>query len=245
MFKRLLYEPLLHFLILGGLLFLFYSFSENKEESVDNIFVSQERITQLIEDSEKKLLKILTEEEKQELIDREVYENILYKEALKIGLDKTDIDMRRHLATKMEFVMYDTYTLPVPSDDVLKKFMLANPNDYREEQKISFTQKVLNSALNTFDESYTLSEFEASNIFGRTFAKELFSLAVDAKAQKIESDYAVHEVLISSKPTPKLQRFEKLREEIKSDYLSLQREQKNQTIYEALKLKYSINIEVK
>ena len=126
MLKKLFYEPLVHFLALGALLFFFYSFSSQNEEENNNIVISKERIDQLTSKKEKELLRKLSIEEKKELIDKEIYLIVLYKEALKIGLDKSDVDMKGHLAKKMEFITYDTYELPVPRDGVLKEFMLAN-----------------------------------------------------------------------------------------------------------------------
>ncbi|CAA6808165.1 MAG: Unknown protein [uncultured Sulfurovum sp.] len=243
MLKRLLYEPLLHFLILGGLLFLFYALSQEDGIDENTISISKERIEQLVTDSEKELLSILTAQEKQKMIDKEVYQAILYNEALKTGLDKNDIDMRNHLVSKMEFLIYDTYELPRPSDEVLKAFMLANPDDYREEPKISFTQNILASGIEKFEKEYTLTIFEANNIFGRSFSEELFTLKADAAVHKLESDYGVHEIRITNKPTPKLQAFESIKEEVKTDYLNKERAEKNKVIYESLKSEYTIDIE--
>jgi len=243
--KRLLHEPLLHFLALGALLFLFYFVSAPSNEAENSIVISKERIEQLISDSEEKLLTILSEEEKQKLIDQEIYETVLYKEALKTGLDISDVDLKRHLVDKMAFVLYDTYELPTPSDAVLKKFMLENADDYREEKKIQFTQSMMGAEVGTFEKEYTLSEFEAANVFGRSFSEVIFKLEVDGKEHKLESDYGVHEINIIAKPVPKLKAFEMLKEKLRDDYLAVQREAKNKVIYEALKSQYSIKVEEK
>ena len=245
MLKRLLHEPLLHFLLLGGLLFLFYSFSAPSQERENSIVISKERVEQLVSDSEKKLLSILTKEEKQKLIDQEIYETVLYKEALKTGLNISDVDLKRHLVDKMAFVLYDTYELPNPSDEVLEKFMLKNSDDYREEEKIHFTHNTMGSDIGDFEKEYTLTLFETSTVFGRLFSEVVFKLEVDGKVHKLESDYGVHEVKIIEKSVPKLKVFDSIKEKLKEDYLNEQREQKNKAIYEALKLQYSISLEEK
>ena len=245
MLKRLLHEPLLHFLLLGGLLFLFYSFSAPSQEDENSIVISKERIEQLISDSEKKLLSILTTEEKQKMIDQEIYETVLYKEALKTGLDISDVDLKRHLVDKMAFVLYDTYEIPTPSDEVLEKFMLKNADDYREEVKINFTQSAMGLDIGTFEKEYTLTLFETSTVFGRLFSEVVFKLEVAGKIHKLESDYGVHEVEVLAKPIPKLKVFDTIHEKLKDDYLNEQREQKNKAIYEALKSQYNISVEEK
>lgn len=245
MLKRLLHEPLLHFLSLGGLFFIFYFFSAPKQEAKNSVVISKERIEQLVSDSEKKLLSILTEDEKQKLIEQEIYESVLYKEALKIGLDISDIDLKRHLVDKMAFVLYDTYELPNPSIDMLKKYMLENVDDYREEVKIHFRQNNMDSSIGDFQKEYMLTLFETSTVFGRLFSEVVFKLEADGKVHKLESDYGVHEVEIIAKPVGKIKAFDMLKEKLKEDYLNDQREQKNKAIYEVLKAEYNINIEEK
>jgi len=243
--KKLLYEPLVHFLILGALLFFFYNLSQHNEESENSIVVSKARIAQLTSAWEKKFFRTPSKEEKQKMIENEVYTNVLYNEALKIGLDKNDDEIKRRLAQKMEFIAYDTYKLPAPSDDVLKKFMSAHLEKYAAEKKIHFTQSMVGIDSGEFEKEYTLTKFETSNIFGRVFAETLFSLKADKKLHKIESAYGVHDVYIISKSVAKEISFNTVKEKLKEDYLNTQREQKNKAIYEALKSQYDISIEEK
>lgn len=243
MFKKILHEPLLHFLVLGGLLFFFYSLSGDNKEEDNSIVVSKARVAQLTSAWEKKFFRTPTKEEKQKMIENEVYTLVLYKEALKIGLDKNDNEIKRRLAQKMEFVAYDTYTLPDPSEDMLKKYMKSHPEKYAQEKKIHFTQSMLGTEDTRFEKEYTLTKFEASNLFGRAFAEALFGLKADGKMHKIESDYGVHEVKIIGKSASKQHSFEDVKEKVKSDYLNTQREKKNKRIYDKLKSQYTINIE--
>jgi len=243
--RKLFHEPLLHFLILGALLFFFYSLSQHSEDTENSIVVSKGRIEQLTSNWEKKFSRTPTKEEKQKMIDNEIYQTVLYREALKIGLDKNDDEIKRRLAQKMEFVAYDAYELPLPGDEVLKKFMREHPEKYKEEGKIHFTQNMVGSDTTQFEKEYTLTKFEAGNIFGRSFAEVLFTLKADGKMHKIESAYGVHEVRVIDRPIEKLKAFDTVKEKLKDDYLSLQREQKNKAIYEALKSQYTISIEEK
>ena len=243
MLKKLFHEPLLHFLALGALLFLFYSYSAHNENTENSILISKGRIDQLTSDWEKKFFRTPTKEEKQKMIDNEIYKTVLYKEALKIGLDKNDDEIKTRLAQKMESVTYDTYELPVPGNKVLKKFMLAHPEKYRGEEKISFMQSMMGSGATHFEKEYILTKFEAGNIFGRSFSEVLFTLKADGKIHKIESTYGVHEVRVTDKSIAEPKAFESVKEKLQNDYLSVQRKQKNKAIYEALKSQYTISIE--
>jgi len=241
--KKLLHDPLSHFLILGTLLFFIYAFLQDNEKSENEIIISTDRIEQLTLAWEKKSFRTITEEEKQKMIEDEIYQTVLWQEALKVGLDKNDNEIKRRLAQKMEFIVYDTYTLPIPNDSELKEFMLTQPKKYVEDEKRHFTQSILGTDTIGFDKEYTLTKFEVSNVFGRAFAEILFSLNIDKKLHKIESDYGVHDVYLVDKGIRKEKSFNSIKEKIKDDYLNLQREQKNKTIYNALKSQYIISIE--
>jgi hypothetical protein len=242
--KKLIYEPLLHFLILGALLFFFYSFLQDKEDAEDSIVISKQRVAQLTSEWGDTFLSLPSEEEKQTLIEKEIYQTVLYKEALKLGLDKSDNDIKGHLAKKMEFVSYDTTALPLPSDEVLEKFMLENAKEYKEEEKIDFTQSMMGVEGDMFEKSYSLTALEASTVFGRSFSEALFNFNVDGKMQTIESEHGIHEVRIIAKSTPELKAFDTVKKELQEDYQSAQRKRKNKAIYEALKAQYDIRVEV-
>ena len=243
MLKKILHEPLFHFLVLGGLLFLFYSFTERNEDTQDKIVISKERIKQLVSQWEKNSFSVATEKEKKKIIEKEIYQRVLYREALKTGLDKNDDTIKGHLALKMEELVFNTADLQTPGDEELKKFMQKHLDKYREEQKITFTQNMISEGKDPFEKSYTLTAFEATNIFGQSFSDRLFSLPVDGKTYKIESDYGVHEVRITEKPKPRLKTFEAVKQKLIDDYLKQQREEKNKKIFERLKSQYSIDIE--
>ena len=245
MLKKLLYEPLVHFLILGALLFFFYAFSENNELKENSIVISKQRIEQLTTAWEKKFFRIPTKAERRKIIENEIYQTVLYQEAMKIGLDKNDNEIKRRLAQKMEFIVYDTYKLPAPSEDMLKKFMLTHPKKYREEERLHFTQSMSGSNTMNFEKEYILTKFEASNIFGRAFSETLFDMKIDKKVHKIESDYGVHDIYIINKSIAKEKSFDTIKEKLKDDYLSVEREERNKVIYKNLKSQYAISIEEK
>lgn len=243
MLKKLLHEPLVHFLVLGGLLFFSYSFFTENEDTQNHIVISKERIVQLTSQKEKELLRLLSKEEKEEIIEKEIYEEVLYKEALKIGLNNNDVDIKKHLVKKMEFVTYNTYELPVPSDEALKAFMLENRKNYLKEERVHFIQSMIGTNVKHFKKEYDLTAFEVSNIFGRSFSEVIFELETDEKVHKVESTYGVHEVQVIEKITGEVKDFNVVKEKVLDDYLRKQREQKNNVIYEALKSQYRISIE--
>jgi len=243
LFKKIFSEPLLHFLVLGGVFFFVYASMQKEEKSANTILISQKKITQLIATWEKKFFRPPTAEEKQEMIDNEIYQTVLYKEALKIGLDKNDVIIKRRLSQKMEFVTYDTSSLPTPSNEILKAFMHKYPQKYSKEAKIHFSQKMEGSNATLFEPQYTLSKFNTTRLFGRSFANSLFELKKDVKEHKIKSAYGIHHVKIIDISPTTLKAFESVKNQVKNDYMSEERSKQNKAIYAILKSQYTIEIE--
>jgi hypothetical protein len=67
-----------------------------------------------------------TPEEMQALVDGRVREEILYREALALGLDKDDAIVRRRMAQKMEFLVEDMAALREPTTEELQKWFRNN-----------------------------------------------------------------------------------------------------------------------
>ena len=243
MLKKLLKEPFLHFLVLGGFISYIYTLTNQNSTQENSIVISQPRVNQLISNWKKKFFREPTEEEKEELIQNEIYQEIMYKEALTLGLDKNDAIIKRRLAQKMEFVSFDRIALEPPRDEELKSFMLKHKEKYSYPLRVSFTQEVLGTQQKLFKPLYSnMTEFDISRHFGRAFAKELFALDMDKKPHKLHSAYARHQVTILSKDAPKMKSFQEIKSIVKKDFLESMNEKLNQEIYKAMKAEYSIQV---
>ena len=66
-----------------------------------------------------------TPEEMRNLLDGKIREEVLFREAMALGLDKDDTIVKRRLAQKMEFVMEDASALREPADDELEALVRA------------------------------------------------------------------------------------------------------------------------
>ena len=102
--KTLLKEPLVHFL--GGALLVFAFFwatGSNRDPADYTITVSETDIARLNAGWQQNFRRPPTEEELNGLIDQEITEEIYYREALRLGLDRNDAVIRRRMFTKMRF----------------------------------------------------------------------------------------------------------------------------------------------
>ena len=95
-FKKILAEPLLQFLVLGTLLFLLVSNiqKQNDQQSLE-ITVDKERVALMIMNYRTQTGILPSKQQLDGMIDNYIKEEISYREAKKMGLDKDDEIIRR------------------------------------------------------------------------------------------------------------------------------------------------------
>lgn len=139
--KSFLREPLVHFLLIGTLLFLLFELFNNPAGPQSNrITVTNGQIEFLKARFAKTWQRQPNEKELQTLINGHVRQEILYREALALGLDKDDNVVRRRMTQKLELMSDDIAGITVPTDQDLQKYMEENPENFRIEPRIAFQQ---------------------------------------------------------------------------------------------------------
>jgi hypothetical protein len=143
--KKLMREPLVHFLLLGAAIFAAYSLMSNGTSGEPGtIVVTQGQLASMREGFTRTWQRPPTREEWEGLIRDRVREEVYYREALALGLDKDDLIIRRRLRQKMEFVTDDVAARAQPTDDELNGYLQAHPDKFRVEQQFTFRQLYLN-----------------------------------------------------------------------------------------------------
>jgi parvulin-like peptidyl-prolyl cis-trans isomerase-like protein len=143
--KRILREPLLHFLLLGAGLFIAYSLiSRHSSTEPGKIVVTRGTIEHLEAGFARTWQRPPTDAELKGLIDDWVREEIATREAIALGLDKNDTVIRRRLRQKLEFVSDDIAAQTEPTDVDLNAYMQAHPDAFRAEPRFTFSQVYLN-----------------------------------------------------------------------------------------------------
>jgi hypothetical protein len=142
---RLLREPLIHFLVLGAALFLVFNIvGDSEDNSTESIVVSAGRIAQLTEAFTRTWQRPPTEQELEGLIEDHVREEVYYREALAMGLDRDDTIVRRRLRQKLEFFTDDLMANVDPTDEQLQAYLDEHPDDFRIPAQLSFRQIYFN-----------------------------------------------------------------------------------------------------
>jgi hypothetical protein len=139
---RLFKEPLLQFLIIGAAIYGAYVlFAAPEDDYRDTVvLVDANRIDAVISEWESRWNRPPTRQEIEGLIQAYIKEDVLYRQAVAMGLNEDDPITRRRMAQKLEFLTSDLARLQQPTDGELEQFFEQNQESYRDPNLISFTQ---------------------------------------------------------------------------------------------------------
>ncbi len=138
---RLLKEPLVHFFVLGAVIFMAYgTMPQPGGAEPGKITITQAQIDDLAAGFTKTWKRPPTADELANLVRDRVKEEVYYREALALGLDKDDPIIRRRLRQKMEFVSQDLAAPAEPSEAELRSYLAAHAARFAAEPRFSFRQ---------------------------------------------------------------------------------------------------------
>ncbi len=267
---RLLREPLLHFLAIGGLIFvLFAAMSEPGPEPTDTVVVGPERIEQLARGFQAVWRRPPTDDELRAMIDDFVREEIYYREALALGLDRNDTVVRRRLRQKMEFLTDSGAEILEPVAGELEAHLLANEKTFRRGPRLAFEQIFLGqkpgqetitrslSALRSdpvtdpstlgkrtlLPAQLGLSPSEAvDGVFGKGFFERLAKLSPGVWAGPVASAYGVHIVRIGESLAARTPPLEEIRDNVLRDWKAAKARELRELHYARLREHYVVEI---
>jgi hypothetical protein len=145
---RLLREPLVQFMVLGALLFAASSFVNRYEGQGDarHIVITQGLVVHLSDTFASANQREPTADEVRGLVDTYIRDEVYYREALTLGLDRDDALIRQRLRAKMEFISEDVAAQAEPTDAQLAAYLNAHPEKFRVEERLSFDEVYFNPA---------------------------------------------------------------------------------------------------
>lgn len=265
--NKFLREPLLHFVILGTLIFGVYQFVPTTNASTTFV-VSEQRIQILSKLFQATWHRAPTDKELSALIDSYILEELYYREALLLGLDQDDPVIRRRLQQKMEFISNDLSSLIDATDVELELFLTKNIAQYSGESVYSFKQIYIDPTkhdnprllaqqwLNTIETSKpdgdstmlpAVIELKNHQEISATFGSEFATYVKNAQPQiwsgPTASSFGLHLAYISDVQHAKTPSLSQVRDKVNRDW-AYQQQQKIQLAMDAkLKQKYNVSVE--
>jgi PPIC-type PPIASE domain len=142
---KLLRDPLLHFLLLGAIVFAVYSLvSRHRTDNPGEIVVTSGKVENLAIGFARTWQRPPSEQELQGLIRDYVREEVAYREALAMGLDRDDTIIRRRLQQKLEFVSENGAARAEPTDAELETYLQSHSDNFKTETTLTFHHVYLN-----------------------------------------------------------------------------------------------------
>ncbi len=139
---RFLREPLVHFAVLAAVLFAILSEPDAPDTASDDsrIVISGAEVERMALSWTQRWQRPPSEDELTGLVREAIREQVLYREAMALGLDRDDVVIRRHLRQKYEFVTQDLAYETDPDEATLRAFYDAQPDRYAQSAQVSFSQ---------------------------------------------------------------------------------------------------------
>lgn len=268
---RLAKEPFIHFLLLGCLIFAAYSWTNRDQGQDEQIVINQQELDHL-----RKLWSIQWKREPntsetRALLERYVRQEVFYREALRMNLDRNDEIIRKRLSQKMEAVANDLGALMRPAgDEELRAFFGQHPELFRLRPSYAFRQVLLrpDEARDQAQLATLLAQLqggealpasrrdrlavpndwpptlvpELENAFGGDFAKALADAPLRQWSGPLRSGYGWHLVYVESRQAPALPDFEAVREYVAQEYDYQAEREIQDRVYQELLTRYRVII---
>jgi len=261
-------EPIVHFLLIGAGLFLaFHLAQDERPDAANRILVEPSQVEQLAAQFERTWLRPPTEAELAGLIESYVRDEVYYREALAMGLDQNDPQVRRRMRLKLEFLLEDLTAAEPPDDEVLSAYLQQHPDRFRIEPTLTVRQVYLNPdsrpdlegdaeriladlragvspetlgdrTMLPYEET-AASQSGIARTFGKTFAQDVMALEPGAWSGPLYSGLGAHLVLVTGRTEARLPALA----EVEREYLAQRRQQLKDLAYRKLREGYEVIIE--
>jgi peptidyl-prolyl cis-trans isomerase C len=274
--RRILREPLTLFLVLGLMLFAldrYWNGAPTPIGASSRIVITASQQAVLRDAFRAEQGRNPTAAELTTRVDRWVEEEVLYREALALNLDRADLIVHRQLTQKMRFLLEDATPLPTPSDNDLQKYLDQHAERYGEPLKISFQQIFLSrgrrgnhlltdaaqlgallqanpEAFVGQGDPFTLGQVitaatpvQLRREFGLDFSPALQKLGLNQWSGPITSGLGLHLVRVTGTSAFQSANLADVKKQVLIDYQLAQHERVTQHAIETLKKKYQVDVE--
>ena len=246
--KKVLKEPLIHFLLLGSLIYSFYIYTQEPTQTTqEEIKLQAYEIRALKDRYKKENHKDINSEELKVYSAQALYEKKLLNEAYALNLYKESQEISQILLKQMKFIRHNRSLFIEPTEEELLAYYKKNTQEYSHTDKISFSHIYFLNAKDRdvkktyeiattvgidpnkagyFGDASSISNYlddltqdEIQKSFGKYFAKQLFSLKSNVWHKAIHSKHGVHLVYIRSKVIGEPYPFDDVLERVYQDFL--------------------------
>lgn len=270
MIKKILLEPLTHFILIALGFFIAYDLLTPSQTSLNSVTISSGRVEQLKNRFEKVWQRAPTEEELNELIENYALDEIYTLEARALGLDINDGVVRKRLRKKMEFMLQDMAALNPPSDQELQDFYQQHADKYKTGNNYTFSQifisvdrhqaeleRIITEQQHRIStqqapqgESILLpsrikssTDAQVISLFGEVFISALKKAPLNEWHGPARSGLGVHFIKVEHRTPSKLPALEAVRDKVSTDWRYFKNKEFKKQFEENLLQQYQVTVQ--
>lgn len=267
--RAILASPLLHFFLVGGLVFGAYSLmNPASEQPTENVLrLSEIDAQRLVTEFAAARHRLPTPDEVRGLIHNWAVEEASVREALALGLDQGDAMIRNRLRSKIEFLAEAPAAALTPDDATLEAFYQANAMQFSQDGELSFEQVLLppgaeaqqaravkvrleagadpaslsaSAMLPSMVEAMPLQAVE--RIFGAGFGYAVASLPPETWAGPVQSGFGEHMVLLHERHEGALPPIDMVRDRVLASWRADEARKMREAYLQNLLMRYRLEL---
>ena len=270
--RALLGEPMLHFLLIGIALFGAYRWMAPGDSAGQRVVITQGVVDDLVTQHVAARGRAPSAAELNHLIESYVQEEILYREGVKLGLERDDLVVKRRVRQKLEVIAEEDASTRTPTDADLSAYLAANQARFVQPAVLTFeqvflgpstsgpgvvravavTHQALRNGVNPADlGTPTLLPQRMTNTpadlvardFGPSFAAALETVPVGEWTGPIESSFGAHYVRVSDRMPAMVPRLAAVRDHVVREWEHERRQRARVDAYVKMRGEYEVSIE--
>lgn len=268
----MLRDPLIHFLAVGALLFAVFVWRGGDADDPAAIVIPAERINQAASQAAVLEGRDLSRDELEAVIEPLVREEVYYREALALGLDVNDDEVRRRLVEKMRYLIENLADPEPASEAELEAWYAADPGRFEIPETATFDQVFFSpgqrgagldadvadalEALRQGGDPAGLGDrtpldsrlVDAARprvevLFGEAMTQAVFTGPVDTWLGPYESDFGLHLIRVVERAPERVPAYDEIGEQVRAFYAAEKRAAANEAAYREIRERYDVVIE--
>ena len=263
-------EPMLHFMLLGLALFVWYGYVAPSDADASRIVVTQAQVDAMSRQFEATWNRAPTAKELHSLVDAWIRDELLYRAGRELGLDRDDAVIRRRVLQKYEVMSEELVAMEPPTDAELSKFLQQNPQRFSLPGTVTFEQVLVGdvgvdaaepaararaslargaSAAEVSMRSMLPVREDATPLdlvardFGQRFADELVQAPLGQWHGPVESAFGQHLVRVAQRTAPTTPALDEARVAVTREWESDRRQRALAANLDELRRRFSVVVE--
>jgi hypothetical protein len=270
--RTLIREPMLHFLLIGITLFAVYQWRAPRDSAGRTIVITRGVVNDLVTQHVAEKGREPSAAELNHLIEAYVHDEVLYREGVKIGLERDDIVVKRRVRQKIDMIVEEDASTRTPTDADLSAYLTANQARFVQPAILTFEQVFLGTSTSATGEVRAVavtyralrSGVNAAELgeptllphqmtrtpadlvardFGAAFAAALGQVPIGEWAGPIDSSFGAHYVRVSDRTPAAMPPLAAVRDHVVREWENERRLRARTDAYAKMRSAYHVSIE--